>query len=124
MSHTSRYRPENGDGVVEYAWGSGQARCVMRIEARGPRFLPGEGSLGQFITEHYWGYAAQRDGGCLEYEVQHPRWYVRQAKSAGFSGDATRDYGVDLAEILLGSPDSAFLAEGSAVAVLRGVRIV
>ena len=24
------------------------------------------------ITEHYWGYSAQRDGGTVEYQVEHP----------------------------------------------------
>src|SRR5579863_4073263 len=67
---------------AEYVWGSGPDRCAMRIVAHGSASLPQDGSECQFITEHYWGYAKQRDGGCLEYEVQHPRWPVRAAKRA------------------------------------------
>ena len=79
--------------------------------------------MAQFITEHYWGYAAQPDGGCLEYEVQHPPWRVWNAARAAFTGDARLLYGVEIAEILSHDPDSAFLADGSAVTVFRGVRI-
>ena len=34
----------------------------------------------EFITEHYWGYTAQRNGGCTEYKVEHPRWNVWKAR--------------------------------------------
>ena len=56
----------------------------MRIETEGASFLPPDGSLGQFITKHYWGYSAQPGGGCLEYEVRHPPWRVWNARRAGF----------------------------------------
>jgi hypothetical protein len=95
----------------------------MQVEAEAVPFLPHEGSLAQFITEHYWGYAAQRDGSCLEYEVQHPRWLVRNARRSAFSGNAKKFYGAEFAKILFRPPDSAFLAEGSAVTVFKGSRI-
>jgi hypothetical protein len=85
--------------------------------------LPAEGSLPQFITEHYWGYAAQRGGGTVEYQVEHPQWKVGDATSAQFSGDAEKYYGPQFAKTLGLPPDSAFLAEGSAVTVFRGSRI-
>ena len=72
----------------------------MRIETEGASFLPPDGSLGQFISEHYWGYSAQPGGGCLEYEVQHPPWCVWKAKRAYFSGNAAAFYGVDIAQAL------------------------
>ncbi len=122
MAHSTR----SGAGNLteaEYSWGSRSARCTMKVETVAPAFLPAENSLSQFITEHYWGYAAQRHGGCLEYEVQHPRWNVREAKTAGFCGDATCYYGAEFARVLERPPDSAFLVEGSAVTVFKGTRI-
>jgi hypothetical protein len=123
MSH----RVETGaDGEVlkaEYAWRSGPDRCAMWIETEGASFLPADDSASQFITEHYWGYAAQPGGGCLEYEVQHPRWRVWNAKRAGFSGDAAGLYGAGIAQALMREPDSAFLAEGSPVTVFKGTRL-
>jgi uncharacterized protein YqjF (DUF2071 family) len=123
MAHRVHARPEKDVVEAEYSWGSGRQRCAMRIETVGNSFLPVDGSLSQFITEHYWGYAAQGDGGCIEYEVQHPRWTVRNAGAANFSGDAAHFYGGDFARVLMRPPDSAFLAEGSAVTVFRGRRI-
>ena len=123
MAHSVEAAAQDGPVAASFSWGAGVNRCRMQIEAAGPAFLPAENSLSQFITEHYWGYAAQGDGGSVEYEVQHPRWNVREAKSAHFSGDATRYYGAEFARVLLRPPDSAFLAEGSAVTVFKGRRI-
>lgn len=123
MSHQIETRPDGEVAKAEYAWCAGRETCVMSIETEGPSFLPEEGSASQFITEHYWGYAAQADCGCLEYEVQHPQWSVWKAKQAGFVGKATALYGAEIARILTREPDSAFLAKGSAVTVSKGTRI-
>jgi uncharacterized protein YqjF (DUF2071 family) len=123
MSHCIQVDPEKEVVAAEYAWRAGSTRCCMRVETEGNGLMPQEGSLGQFITEHYWGYAARGSKGSLEYEVRHPRWTVRNAKTAQFSGDAARFYGHEFAKVLAGSPDSAFLADGSAVTVFRGCRI-
>jgi uncharacterized protein len=123
MSHRIETRPGGEVAEAEFAWGSGADRCSMRIETEGASFLPPDGSLGQFITEHYWGYSAQPGGGCLEYEVQHPRWCVWEAKRASFSGDAVGYCGAEIAQVLTHEPDSAFLTRGSPVTVFKGTRI-
>ena len=122
MSHRMERRAD-GALVAEYAWGRGPRRCAMQIETEEDAFLPADGSASQFITEHYWGYAAQSGGGCVEYEVKHPRWLVRTAKHAAFTGNPADVYGAGLAKILSRKPDSAFLAEGSEVIVMKGARI-
>jgi uncharacterized protein len=122
MSHRVSALPEDGRVKAEFFWGSGEQRCSMRIETQGESYVPVDGSLSQFISEHYWGYAMRR-GGCLEYEVQHPRWQVREAKSAQFFGDATSYYGNSLGQLLANPPHSAFLAEGSSVTVFKGSKI-
>jgi uncharacterized protein YqjF (DUF2071 family) len=123
MSHRIAARAQGGVVEAQYEWGSGPDRCLMRIETEGPSFLPLDGSASQFITEHYWGYAAQPRGGCLEYEVQHPRWCVKIAKRAEFSGSLSNLYGPEITQALMRNPDSAFLAEGSPVTVFKGTRI-
>lgn len=110
-------------GKAEYAWTLGAERCAMSIETDGESFLPAEGSLSQFITEHYWGYTTQKGGSSLEYEVQHPPWSVWNAKYASFSGKADGLYGAEIAQILRREPDSAFLAKGSLVTVFKSTRI-
>lgn len=83
-----------------------------------------EGSEEEFIAQHYWGYAAQRNGGTVEYRVDHPVWRIWQARSARLDCDVDKLYGEQFAGVLRGKPSSAFLAEGSEVAVYRGVKIV
>ena len=123
MAHHVHYRLDRDAVEAEYSWGSGARLCSMSAETEGAAFLPADGSLSQFITEHYWGYAAQRARGTIEYEVQHPQWQVREAIAAHVSGDSWRYYGADLGQALMRKPDSAFLAEGSMVTVFKGVRI-
>ena len=81
------------------------------------------GSAEEFITEHYWGYTRQRDGGTVEYRVEHPPWRVWQSERARITGDVEELYGPTFADILSRAPDSAFLADGSAVTVYRPTRI-
>jgi len=121
MSHSIQVSGESVN--AEYTFGAGKTRCTMRIQTDAFPYLPADDSLAQFITEHYWGYARRNDRAALEYEVQHPRWLVRNASQFEFSGDATSFYGAEFADNLRRPPDSAFLAEGSAVTVFRGVRI-
>jgi uncharacterized protein len=109
---------------AEYEWWLGRKWCKLHARAEGDAVKPAEGSLEQFITEHYWGYSAPRNGGCIEYHVAHDSWRVRAAANAGFQGDAAVLYGAALANVLRNAPHSAFIAEGSPVLVYRGSRIV
>jgi uncharacterized protein YqjF (DUF2071 family) len=121
MSH--RVERKDGSTYAEFSWGSGPGRCTISAQTAGNRYLPAEGSIPQFITEHYWGYAAQRDGNTVEYQVEHPQWQVNNATTAHFAGDAEKYYGPEFVRTLSNPPDSAFLAEGSAVTVFKGASI-
>lgn len=81
------------------------------------------GSEEEFITEHHWGYTRQRDGSTVEYEVRHERWNVWQAQSATLEGDLSSVYPAQFLPVLKRAPDSAFLADGSAVTVHAPVRL-
>ena len=81
------------------------------------------GSEAEFITEHYWGYAAQRGGGTVEYRVEHPSWRVWHAHAHALDADVATLYGPAFAASLTAAPRSAFVAEGSPVIVRRGVRV-
>ncbi len=108
---------------VEYAWRFGSIWNRLHAQAVGePHSMP-DGSAEQFIAEHYWGYSAQPSGGSVEYHVAHPPWRVWGVTHAEFTGDAAVLYGLELANVLSRRPDSALLAEGSAVTVYRGKRI-
>ena len=111
-------------GAVEYGWRMGGRWCAVRGRAEGPGRPLVAGSEAEFITEHYWGYARQRDGGTVEYQVEHPRWNTWSVAGAALDCDVAALYGPAFAAPLGAAPRSALLADGSAVTVRRGVRIV
>jgi uncharacterized protein YqjF (DUF2071 family) len=117
-------RNNRRDAMVEYAWRTKSSYCILGARISETSAYPAQGSFEQFITEHYWGYSAQPNGGCLEYQVTHPAWKVRTCVEACFNGDPIREYGAKLATILQGRPHSSFLADGSSVVVLKGAKIV
>jgi len=97
--------------------------CGLSAQTAGFPTHPRDGSLEEFITEHYWGYSTRRSGLCLEYHVSHPRWQVSTTVAAGFEGEASALYGRELGAILQRRPDCAFVAEGSPVVVFKGNEI-
>jgi uncharacterized protein YqjF (DUF2071 family) len=117
-------RSNRRDAMVEYSWGTKSTSCSLGARVSETSAYPAQESFEQFITEHYWGYSAQPDGGCIEYQVTHPAWKVQSCVEARFSGDSTPEYGAALAGILQRKPHSSFLADGSPVVVLKGVKIV
>ena len=114
---------EGGRVQVEYAWRRAGRWNTLRMQAEGRPSPAPPGSLQQFITEHYWGYGRKSDDATIEYEVAHDPWRIWTAASATFEGDCSDLYGADLAACLTRPPDSAFLADGSTVAVLPGKEI-
>ncbi len=117
MSHDA------GAGRAAYRWRRGRAVASLEVRAAEELHPLAAGTAEEFFVEHYFGYVRQPDGGTLEYEVEHPPWRVARGALAGFEGDAAAFYGSAFAEALRRPPDSALLAEGSPVAVRRGVRI-
>jgi uncharacterized protein YqjF (DUF2071 family) len=113
---------EGGRTTVEYGWRVGGSWAEIKMACEGKPTRPAEGSLEQFITEHYWGYTAQRDGGTIEYRVGHEPWRVWRAAQVTFQGDCASLYGAELAARLRAQPDSALLAEGGPVVVYPGCR--
>ncbi len=110
-------------GSVEYGWRRGGTWNRLKATTEGPLVTVEPGSHEEFITEHYWGYSAQRDGGTVEYRVEHPRWRIRRAASASIDFDVKELYGEEFTPPMSNPPFSAFVAEGSPVVVHRGVKI-
>ncbi len=121
MSH----RIERTDGRMEagFGWKLGGKEHSLWMAAEGDAQALEPGSLDQFIAEHYWGYAAQRDGGSMEYAVRHVPWMIRRAASYTRNINVASLYGPEFKAALSQTPRSVFLAEGSAVTVSRGRRI-
>ena len=105
---------------VEYAWHWQGRWNSLRGVAIGVSYAPTEGSAEEFITEHYWGYTAQRNGECAEYRVEHERWNLWRAQEAVLDCDVASLYGAKFVQSLGAPPESAFIAEGSPVSVGTG----
>ena len=111
-------------GELEYSWKFAGSWHRLGAAVNGePRGIA-PGSEHEFIFENYWGYTRQRDGGTIEYEVEHPPWPVWTAERAWFESDMCALYGATFAGPLSAAPRSAFVAEGSPITVRRAVRIV
>jgi uncharacterized protein len=107
----------------QYEWQVGGQWCTISAQTAGPPARPQEGTLEQFITEHYWGYSGQGSSGCLEYHVSHIPWQVWVTRAARFEGEASTLYGKELADVLHQRPTSAFVADGSPFTLFRGCKI-
>ncbi len=123
MRHTIAGDPARGEMSVAYGWRwKGRWNGIGATVSGRPREAA-SGSEEEFITEHYWGYSAQRNGGCVEYRVEHPRWRVWSMERPELDCDVAGLYGEPFAGPLAAAPSSAFLADGSQVAVYPGRRL-
>jgi uncharacterized protein YqjF (DUF2071 family) len=121
MAHSNE---RNAAGIsAEYRWKWRGKRFWLSARADGAPARVAEGSIENFITEHYWGYSAKSANETIEYRVSHEPWRVWVSTNARFEGDGEALYGAGFAEILRRPPDSAFVAEGSRVLVHTGQRV-
>ncbi|MGE5219409.1 MAG: YqjF family protein [Chloroflexota bacterium] len=118
----SQTNPDSTESV-KYFWRFMNQTHAIELVARGEPMHFAEGSEEEFIAQHYWGYSSQRDGGTVEYRVDHPPWRIWQAQSCRLECDVERLYGGQFARALSKDPSSAFLAEGSEITVYKGRRI-
>lgn len=114
MRHTLEH--EDGRLFAEYQWRRGRRWETLAISATGEPQSAGDGSHEEFITEHYWGYTARRDGSS-EYRVEHPVWRLWPAATTKFDADVATLYGPQFVETLSGTPFSGFIADGSPIQV-------
>ena len=108
---------------LSYSWRTAGRWHRLAAAAENKTTPSAPGSEEEFFAEHHWGYTRQRDGGTIEYRVEHPRWSLATANHAALEGDPEPTYGPTFGPILRERPASAFVAAGSAVAVYRGVRL-
>jgi uncharacterized protein len=109
--------------VVEYGWRHQGEWNNLRVKIKNAAKPLIVGSEEEFITEHYWGYAAQKNNRCVEYQVEHPSWTVWQVSESQLHCNVRSIYGEKFVESMSAKPSSAFLASGSEIIVRRGVRL-
>jgi uncharacterized protein YqjF (DUF2071 family) len=124
MRHRMDLRSDGSLAALEYRWEFNGRWNNVNARTTGEWFESAPGSLEDFITEHFWGYAKQPGGSCVEYQVEHPRWRLWRTEHAALDCDAAALYGEPFTTALNPPPASSFVAEGSAVTVFRGRRIL
>jgi uncharacterized protein YqjF (DUF2071 family) len=111
-------------GQVSYGWHFAGRWNSLALSYAGAAAPLVAGSLEEFIAEHYWGYCGQRDGSTVEYQVEHPPWRVWRGANPQFDCEIAQLYTPRFADLLCQPPGSVFLADGSAVDVMKPTRIV
>jgi uncharacterized protein YqjF (DUF2071 family) len=104
---------------VNYSWRS--AGRWNELEVRCPK-TPGklvEGTMEEFITEHFWGYSFIDKNKTGEYRVDHPRWDVYRINEYSADCDFAGLYGKEFGFLQTEKPVSVFMAEGSPVSVFH-----
>jgi uncharacterized protein YqjF (DUF2071 family) len=108
---------------VTYSWKAGGEWNYLNATAnKNPEPLIA-GSEEQFITEHYWGYTFINKTCSGTYQVLHPAWRMHKVSGYKIFCNAKELYGAAFAEALQQEPTSVFLAEGSAISVMKGAKI-
>jgi uncharacterized protein len=77
------------------------------------------GSEEEFIAEHYWGYSKYNAQTTYEYAVQHPSWKVYAVKKYLVDCDFATLYGNEFTFLQHAKPNSVFMAQGSAISILK-----
>jgi len=108
---------------VEYLFGRPRDQCRLALHVEGAAQEMRRGSDEEFLSDRGWGYTRQRDGGTIEYLVEHPRWRVWTDVRWELNGPLGEFYEEPFADILSGVPASAVVCDGSAVAVHLPERI-
>lgn len=109
MSH------RNEEGFHSYGWDSG-VKNEFSVRIASELSYPEPGSIGEFIIEHYWGYASGPRS-TMEYQIEHPPWLCARVEQYDISVDFASTYGADFAFLNDVRPHNVQYARGSQVFV-------
>ena len=102
---------------VGYGWKYKGRWNELSVNAGIPAHPLTTGGQEEFITEHFWGYSHAGRDRTGEYQVAHPRWDIYTVQEHKIDCDFAGLYGPGFSELAGCTPESVFLAEGSAVKV-------
>lgn len=121
--HSIDLSPNSTNRHVRYEWNYQGRWNYLEVVPTGNKQSLIAGTEEEFITEHYWGYSTQKNGGTVEYQVEHPHWDIWQVSKPEIDIDVSAIYGEEFQDPLSQEPSSAFLAEGSEISVYQGNKI-
>lgn len=115
MDHTWQFS-EQSIGVG-YRWRKKGKWNNIQVSAEVKKVDIEQGSVDEFITEHYWGYAKVDSSRTNEYEVTHPKWQIYPVSDVTIDIDFALNYGKSFEFLSEVEPSSVMLAEGSVITV-------
>jgi uncharacterized protein len=102
---------------ISYQWKVNNKWNNIIVNAGTTNLLMPQGSMEEFIFEHYYGYTKASEIQTIEYKVNHPRWAINKVNSFDIDCDFAACYGQDFSILNNAMPTSIFIAEGSAVSI-------
>ncbi len=102
---------------LEYEWQMNNSWNYLKVNAGTQQRTIEEGTIEEFIFEHYYGYTKVSDVVTEEYQVAHARWMTNTVSSTEISCDFETMYGKAFTGLSLQQPSSVLLAEGSDIAI-------
>jgi uncharacterized protein len=121
MRHTWEESTESR--ITSYEWKVKNEWQRFKVESELKASEIETGSLTEFITEHYWGYAKVNERKTNEYEVTHPKWQQYRVLNHQIDVDFEKVYGAEFSILNTLEPQSVFLAEGSKITV-EGKKVI
>ncbi|OSY87273.1 hypothetical protein WH52_12500 [Tenacibaculum holothuriorum] len=114
MKHS--WTEENDTFSASYQWKTNKKWNTISVES-GVNIKPIQQNTEiEFIAEHYWGYAKNKNR-TTEYEVKHPTWNYYPVRSFMIDIDFKSTYGNVFSFLETLKPSSVFLLEGSEISV-------
>ncbi len=113
--HTWNINDENKE--IIYEWKVGADWNHIKVNASNNKLPMEEGSVEQYIFEHYYGYTKVDNNTTQEYRVNHPRWETNKINAYEINCDFGKMYGKEFEFLNNEQPDNVIMAEGSEVSV-------
>lgn len=119
---------ERSEDTVRYEWtrdeyGHEWMTNALSIRQGENLGVPPEGSHGEFIIEHYWGYTRRGPNRTDEYKVEHPKWELFSVGDNEVDVDFGGVYGDEFKFLSRARPYSVVFAKGSEIGVYKGSRL-
>ncbi len=103
--------------TIRYEWKIAEKWNSIEVNTSLEKSPMEEGSVEEFIFEHYYGYTKINDQKSQEYKINHPRWQVLKVLDYAINCDFKAMYGASFSALSNQIPDSVIVAEGSKITV-------
>ena len=102
---------------IEYNWLVNKKWNSLKVNSSQTKQKMINGSMEEFIFEHYFGYTKVDNKNSIEYRINHSKWEINPINHHTINCDFGEFYGKDFEILSSTKPHSVMLAEGSDISV-------